>query len=168
MTLKGVNVSVIFMPLPNLSVIYFYPWDVFIKMHPRKFYLAMFILGRNGKVMISMNSDIGLQSRSTVADWWLVENHPSICVHLFGPKFYEDGVNLWMIFCKSISGDWVVTTVIGDGDTQTLTSVIKLIWTFCTWRGCWNIALMALCSFASSCSHTPRSHVVKLSLPIFV
>ena len=55
-------------------------------MHPRKSYLAIVLLGRNGKVLISMNSDIGLQSGSTVADWWLVENHPSICVHLFGPK----------------------------------------------------------------------------------
>ena len=37
-----------------------------------------------------------------------------------------------MIVCLSVSAVWVVSTLIGGGDTQILTAVTKFDWSFCT------------------------------------
>ena len=69
---------------------------------------------------------------------------------VFYPKTLGGGGHLWMILCHSINAGWVVWTLRGSGDTQTLPAIIKFQW------GHWNITL------APSRSPAHKSHLVKL------
>ena len=55
--------------------------------------------------------------------WWLLESQLSGCFCLFAPKLWEWGRDLWMIFCQSVSTVWIVSTLIGGGETETLTAL---------------------------------------------
>ena len=55
----------------------------------------------------------------------IFESHLSDYFCPFAPKLWEGGGDLQMIFYQSISTVWVVSTLIGGGDTQTLTLVIE-------------------------------------------
>ena len=65
-----------------------------------------------------------------------------------------------MIFCQSVSAVWVVSTVISAEDTQTLTAIIELVWTFSG-----DTEMLLSYALTSSHSSTTTSHLVKLSLP---
>ena len=81
--------------------------------------------------------------------WWLVESHLSGYFCLFAPKFWEGDGDL-----NAVNAVGVVSTLIGCGDTWTLTAIIEFIWTFYTQR-LWDAESLLLCS----------SHLVKLLLP---
>ena len=53
---------------------------------------------------------------------------------LFVSKFCKGGGDLRMAFCQYLGAVWVVSTLIGGVDTQTLITVIKFVLTFCTSR----------------------------------
>ena len=94
--------------------------------------------------------------------WGLVESHHTGC--FFCPKTLRDGRDLWMVLCHSINAGWVVGTLRGGGDTQTIPAVIKFIWTFLTQRqsGHEDIFLRHTCTLVPT--RAPMSHLVKLSL----
>ena len=60
----------------------------------------------------------------------MAQSHLKGCFCLFGSKFWRFNGNLQMIFCQSVSAVWALSTLIGGGDTWTLTAIIKFIWTF--------------------------------------
>ena len=87
--------------------------------------------------------------------WWLVDSHLNGCFCLSAPKFWEGGGDLQMILCQSVSAVCIFNTLIGGGDTQTLTTTIKCIFNL----------LYSGVELLKHCSHIPTSHLVKLSLP---
>ena len=57
----------------------------------------------------------------------LIGGYVSKCFCLFVPNFWKGVGDLQMIICRSVSTVCVVCTIIGDGDTQTVTAIIKFI-----------------------------------------
>ena len=81
-----------------------------------------------------------------------------------GPKILRDGCDLWVVFCHSMNAGSVVGIPWGGGDTQTLPYAKEFVLKNCTQRqqGCKNFR------HKCSCHCSRRSHLVKLSLTIFV
>ena len=90
----------------------------------------------------------------------------------FCSKMLGGGFDLQMLFCHSLTAGWVVGTLRGGGDTQTLPAVIERVWTFCT-RRWWehkNILLINVLVPTSACSHRAtwwKFHYFLLLRPIF-
>ena len=68
-----------------------------------------------------------------------------------------------MLFCQPMSAAWVVSSLIGGGDTQTLTDVTEFIWNFCTPRLWGYERITVACCMVGLLR--PVSHLVKPSLP---
>ena len=74
----------------------------------------------------------------TQFDFFFVESHLSGCFWLLASTFWEGGKDLWRIFCQYVSAVWITSTLIGGRGTQTVITMIKFIWPFCTQKrwGC--------------------------------
>ena len=70
--------------------------------------------------------------------WWFVEK-PQWLLFLFASKFWPGTTNGDLSFYKCRLSNGATQRRWG---TQTLSTVIKLVWTFCTLRGNWNIFLL--------------------------
>ena len=82
----------------------------------------------------------------------------SVIIFGFSPKMLRGGGDLWMVLCYSTNTVWMVGTLTGGMDTQTLPAVIKFVWNFCTHKY-WVRWIIHL--------HPRLRHKVKLSLPDF-
>ena len=113
---------------------------LFVRTASRKVKLTFILcFGSNKNAFyLYMATGVACSSTPCYAHAWLYkgcgyyENLSVPCI--FAQKFWEGGGDLWMIFCLSLSNVWVVSTLIGGGETQTLTSIIEFIWTFFTKR----------------------------------
>ena len=85
--------------------------------------------------------------------WWLIESLQWLFLG-FCPQNLEGARDLKMIFCWSLSTVWAVSSLIGSGDTETLTALIKFFTLFSH-----PYALLRSCT-----THAPMSHQEKLSL----
>ena len=76
--------------------------------------------------------------------WWL-DSHLSGCFWLFAPKFWEVVGTYEWYFCSFMNAAWVLGTIRGGEDTQTLLAVWRKLWTSCTQRywGCKSLVMCA-------------------------
>ena len=82
--------------------------------------------------------------------WFLLiggsESHLSGCFWFFALKILGGGRDLWMLICYSMTAGWVVGTITGGRDTQTLHGIFKKnYFLHSQGQGCKNILLLPLC-----------------------
>ena len=77
--------------------------------------------------------------------WWLVDI-PYWLLLPFCPNILGRWGGLWVVFCKSVSAVWAVSTIIGGWNTQTLISEIKPL----HWQVVGDAKISSLCSLAPS------------------
>ena len=67
-------------------------------------------------------------------NWWLIRV-TLVVAFSFCPKFLGGGEDLRLVLCCYMNAGWVMGIPWGCGDTQTISAVTYLVWTYCTQRG---------------------------------